>query len=281
MNMKTRLHALVVFALALGSTMSLSAEAQDGVHPYLTEKFFLDLGVFFPERSVEMGVDGPVSAAGNDIDFDRSFGLKNSDEVFSLNFGWRFGKKWQLGVQYFASSGERSKVLQEDVVWNDITFGQGTGIAAGQDFELERLFFARKFMTSDKQEFGLGLGIHRLEVGAFIEGNAVIDGAPAGFRRETVSAVAPLPNIGAWYAYSFSPKWVFTARLDWLSAKVGEYSGRLINTAVGLNYQIFEHAGLGLNYNLFDLDLDVDKQGWHGNVNTSYEGLFAHLSFYW
>jgi len=279
--MKNTRNALLIAALFAGSTISLPAEAQDGVHPYLTEKFSLDLGVFFPERQVTMSVDGPVIAAGEDIDFEESFGLRRSDEVFSLNFGWRFGKKWQLGAQYFQSSGERGKVLQEDVEWNDIIFGQGTGVIAGQDFQLIRTFFARKFRSSDQHEFGVGLGIHWLEIGAWIEGNAVINGVPSGFRRESVSAKAPLPNIGAWYMYSFSPKWALSTRLDWLSAKIDEYDGTLINAAVGLHYQLFEHAGLGLSYNLFDLDLNVKKRGWHGNVNTAYEGLFAHVSFYW
>ena len=279
--MKTKRFTLFFLALACGSALSLPAAAQDGVHPHLTEKFSLDLGVFFPERRVTMSIDGPVIAAGEDIDFEESFGLKKSDNIFSLNFGWRFGEKWQLSAQYFASSGEWRKVLQEDVEWNDIIFGQGTGVVAGQEFQLIRTFFARKFRSSEKQEFGLGLGIHWLEIGAFIEGNAVVNGVPAGFRRESVSAKAPLPNIGAWYTYSFSPKWAFRARLDWLSAKIDEYDGTLINAAVGLNYQLFEHAGFGLSYNLFDLDLNINKRGWHGNVNTSYEGAFVHMSFYW
>lgn len=279
--MPTRKYALLIVALFAGGTISLPAEAQDGVHAYLTETFSLDLGVYFPERRVEMGVDGPLAAAGQDIDFEESFGLKKSDETFSLNFGWRFGEKWQLGAQYFQSSGERSRVLQEDVEWNDIIFGQGTGVAAGQDFQLIRTFFTRKFKGNDRHEFGLGLGIHWLEIGAFIEGDAIVNGVSAGFRRESVSAEAPLPNIGAGYTFSFSPKWAFRARLDWFGASIDKYDGTLINAAVGLNYQMFEHAGFGLNYNLFELDLNVDKQGWRGNVNTSYKGLFAHLSLYW
>ena len=279
--MKNTRNTLLIVALFVGGTISLPAEAQDGVHPYLTDKFSLDLGVFFPERQVTMGIDGPIGLPGEDIDFDKSFGIKKSEELFSLNFGWRFGEKWQLGAQYFASSGERSRVLQEDVEWNDIIFSQGTGVVAGLDFDLLRLFFAREFKSSDRGEFGLGLGIHWLQIGGWIEGNAVINGVPAGFRRESVKAEAPLPNIGAWYTYSFSPKWAFKARFDWLSANIDEYDGTLINAAVGINYQVFEHAGVGLSYNLFDLDFNINKSGWHGNVNTSYEGAFVYVSFYW
>jgi hypothetical protein len=280
--MKNTRNALILVALIAGSAMSPAAEAQDSVHPYLTDKFALDLGIFFPDRQISLSVDGPlVGIEGEDIDFETAFGHKRSDDVFSLNFGWRFGEKWQLGGQYFASSGENSKVLEEDVEWNDITFGQGTGIAVGQDFDLVRVFFARRFKSSDNQEFGLGLGIHWLQIGAWIEGNAVINGVPAGFKRESVKADAPLPNIGAWYIYSFSPKWALRARLDWLSAKVGEYDGTLINASAGLSYQLSEHVGLGLSYNLFDLDIDVNKRGWHGNVNTSYKGAFVHMSLFW
>ncbi len=281
MDMKNRTLAWLFVALSFGSLLSLPAEAQNEAHPYLTEKFSLDIGMYFPERKVEMSIDGPINSVAGGIEFEKSFGLRKTDDIFSLNFGWRFGEKWTLGGQYFASSGERSKVLEEDVEWNDIIFGQGTGVVAGIDFQLIRTFFARQFKSGDRQEFGLGLGLHWLEIGAWIEGNAVINGAPAGFRRESVSARAPLPNIGAWYMYSISPKWALRARLDWLSAKVGEYDGTLINASAGLNYQIFEHAGVGLSYNLFDLDLNVNKRGWHGNVNTSYEGAFVHMSFYW
>ena len=100
--MKNTRNSLILVALFVGGTMSLAAEAQDGVHPHLTEKFSVDLGVFFPERKVTMSIDGPVIASGEDIDFEESFGLRKSDEIFSLNFGWRFGEKWQLGAQYFA-----------------------------------------------------------------------------------------------------------------------------------------------------------------------------------
>ena len=101
------------------------------------------------------------------------------------------------------------------------------------------------------------------------------------FRREAVSASAPLPNIGAWYTYSISPRWALKGRLDWLSASVGDYDGRLVNASLGVNYQVFEHAGLGLSYNLFDLEVGVSKSGWRGRWETNYEGPYVYLSFFW
>jgi len=258
------------------------ADDQGGVHPYLTDKFSLDLGMFFPDRKVKLRVDGPAGSISDDIDFEGEFGLKQSDETFSLNLGWRFAEMWELQGQYFKSSGARGRVLDEDVEWKDIVFGAGTGVVAGQHFTLYRAFFARHFASSgEKYEFGIGLGLHWLEIGAFIEGNIILNGGGTAFRREAVEAKAPLPNIGAWYMYSVTPKLVLRGRFDWFSAAIGDYDGTLINAAAGANYQLFENFGIGLSYNLFNLDVGVKKSDWRGKIETSYAGLFAYVSFFW
>ena len=278
--MKSRILLAVGLLLTVGSN-SATADDEAGLHPYLTDKFNVELGVYFPKRQVELSVDGPISGVQGDIDFETEFGLKKNDELFSLNFGWRFGEKWRFSGQYFESDGERQKALDEDVEWGEFVFGAGTGVRAGLDFSLIRAVLARRFESADHHDFGIGVGIHWLEIGAFIEGNAIVNGMQAGFRRESVKAEAPLPNIGAWYIRSLSEKWALTARFDWLSADVGDYDGTLINVAAGIDYRLFEHVGLGLNYNVFRLDIGVDKKGWRGDVTTSYEGLFVHATAYW
>jgi hypothetical protein len=280
MNLVSRLALLSL--MLTGQAWSQSTEEQSAVHPYLTDKFMLDLGVYFPERELRIRVDSPTGGPGNEIDFQSEFNDKRTDDLFALNFGWRFGENWQLGAQYFESKGFREAVLEEDVEWNDLIFGAGSGIAIGQDFTLTRIFFARDFSIEDHHEFGVGAGIHWLEFGASISGR-IFDGSggEGAFRTESARASAPLPNIGVWYVYSISPDWSFKTRFDWMSAKVGDYDGRLINASIGVNYKVFENAGVGLSYNLFDLDLGIRKSGWKGRWDTTYEGLYAYLSFFW
>ena len=119
-----------IMSVVLGSMLfavdahTLRAEDQDDVHPYLTEKFFVDLGAYFPNREVQFRVNGTLDAPNDNIDFGREFELDKSDETFALNFGWRFGEKWELATQYFTSSGGRSAVLDEDIEWGDVVFEQ-------------------------------------------------------------------------------------------------------------------------------------------------------------
>ena len=276
------LHGVVLSAALICSATQLAhAEEQSKEHPYLTEKFFIDVGIFYPERQFNISVDSTIPGPSDPIDFDAEIGARKSDELFSVNFGWRFGQKWQLETQYFAASGSRGAALEEDVEWGDIVFLAGSGVKAGQDFSVFRTFFARRFESGDEHEFGVGAGLHWLKLGAYIEGNVMTGAGDAAFRRESVSAVAPLPNIGAWYMHSLSPKWALKARVDWFGASFDIYDGTMTNASIGLNYQVFKNAGLGLNYNSFILDVDVNKNGWHGNANISYEGLYAYLSFYW
>jgi hypothetical protein len=276
------LHSVVLTVALTGSITQLSqAQEQSNVHPYLTEEFFVDIGVFFPERHVGIRVNGSITGPSEPIDLEGDLGARISDQTFSLDFGWRFGEKWQLEGQYFASSGGREASLKEDVEWGDFVFRAGTSVKAGQDFSLIRAFFARRFESSDKHEFGVGAGLHWLEFGAFIEGNIITGDGTTAFRRESVTAVAPLPNIGAWYMHSMSPKWAFKTRVDWFGASFDDYDGTLINASLGLNYQAFDNFGVGLNYNIFDLDVGVKKSNWRGSANMSYKGLYAYLSFYW
>jgi len=72
--------------------------------------------------------------------------------------------------------------------------------------------------------------------------------------------------------YSWSPKWLFQARLDWLSVSIGNYSGSLWNAQTGIHWQTFKNIGFGLYYNGFNLDLDVDKNDWRGKAEFTQRG---------
>jgi len=272
---------IVASTLFVANTSLLYAQETSDVHPYMTEKFFLDLGVFFPDRELRIRVNGTNPVDQRDIDFEDELNLKKSEETFDIEFGWRFGKKWSVLTQYFASSGATGVALEEDVEWEDVIFEQGSNVVAGQDFSLIRVFFGRDFATSERHDAGVGLGFHWLEIGAFIEGTAIITGGGASFTRESVRVAAPLPNIGAWYRYSWDPKWAVRARYDWFSASVGEYDGTMTNASIGFNYQMSENFGIGLNYNDFELDVGINKSDWNGSLRTSYKGMFVYLSANW
>ena len=83
---------LVITFLCLATTGVRAAET-GSAHPYLTEKFFLDLGIYFPDRKLRISVNGSDGVSNTDIDFDDELNLDASDQTAAINFGWRLGEQ--------------------------------------------------------------------------------------------------------------------------------------------------------------------------------------------
>ena len=261
---------LLIFVTS-ATVSAQAAETKSHRHPQLTETFGLGLGVYQANRNFVIRADGTVP--GEDIDFDDDLSLDDKDTTASLNFRWRYSENWSLFGQYWAVSGTGETVLAEDFEWEDVTFQAGTNASSSSDLAIARIFFGRSFLKdSPGNEFGLGLGLHLMEMDAAIEGTAIIAGGPAEFRREEASVTFPLPNLGAWYLYSWSPNWVASAKADWLSVTLGDYSGSLLSASVCVNYQISKTFGLGLSYNRFVLDIEATSSDLSGGIEIGQSG---------
>ena len=206
--------------LLISGTNLLHAQEQTDVHPYLTNKIFVDLGIYLPDRDTRLGVDGVISGVNEDFDFERATGVKQSDETLAIDFGWQFAKKWSLFASYFKSTGATGAVLTEDIEWKDVVFPAGSNTVIGQEFSVTRVFFGYEFDTSARHEIGIGLGIHQIKFTGFIHGEILTTGGPNVSRAEIVGVEVPLPNIGIWYNYSISPNWVFRSHFEWMDAKL-------------------------------------------------------------
>jgi hypothetical protein len=262
-------------------TAGADPSADSGIHPFLSSKFNLSIGGFLPRKDIKLSARGTFEDDEFLIDFDETFEGGETEEVFALYFLWRFGKKWLLSAELYSTDFREGAVLEEDKEWNDVLFPAGSFARAGFSTDLYRVVFGRHFYTSERGEFGVGIGIHWLKLAAFMEGEAIIDDSTSGFRRESVGANAPLPNLSFWYVHAFNSRWAAFTRLDIFSASVKEYSGGLWNTVVGVEYQVSRKFGVSLSYKNFVLDLDVDKRGWYGQLEYTQTGPFMAVTATW
>jgi hypothetical protein len=274
---------LLPFLILLAALFSPGLFAQDSsdYHPWMSNRFLINVGVYYPTTDLKFSVKGTANPMDEEVDFEQALGLSDSESVFAMNFRWRFGEKWSLWAQYFSTSKDGTRVLLEDVEWEDFIFREGSTVSGGAGVKVARLFFGREFLTGSKYEFGAGAGTHWLEIDAFIEGDVAINDQETGFQRAAVDAAFPLPNIGAWYYYSFSKKLLFESRLDWLYVDIGDYKGGLIDAGVGLNFQAFKNVGFGLYYQFFRVDVDITKSDWSGSADLDFSGPFLSISGTW
>lgn len=267
-------------ALALGLP-AIVAQADDSepLHPQLTDRFYASIGAFVLDKELRIGLNG--RDANDLVDFSDRWRFGSSETSIAGEFRWQFGEKWSLSGQYFESSDEARATLDEDVYWGDYIFREGTFAAAGVGMTVARAFAGRNFSAGPRHEFGLGAGVHWIELEAFIEGEAFINDEASGVRRESADVSGPLPNLGAWFDYALSPRWLVRTQFDWLDVSFDKYSGGLINASAGIDYQATDHFGLSLAYQYFNLDVTVDDTDWRGAVEIQYSGPFFAATFNW
>lgn len=258
-----------------------AAQQSQALHPYLTEKFFVSAGVFFPDRTLRFELDGALTGMHQVIDFSEQFRIDGTDEAAAFEFGWRFGDDWSLRTQHFRVDDSGTAVLDEDIEWGDALFAVGSTVMARTDVEVTRLFFAWQYREGEASEFGIGGGLHLLDIEASLSGNALVDGQPAGFFEEAADTQGPMPNFGAWYAWSMSADWLLNVRFDWLSVSIDKYDGKIINAAAGVNYVLSKTVGLGLNYNYFELNVGVTDPPWRGRIYNRFHGPYLSLTAHW
>ncbi len=257
------------------------ATSQTALHPLMTSRFEVYVGSFFPDRRLRLGVNGSSGDINSAIDFNSELRVKESDSTYSIDLSWRVAERWRLFGQYFESDGGANHTLQHDVPWKDVVFPRGSDVSAGSDFSVLNLFVGRALETRERHDFGLGFGVHVIEVGAFVAGTAVDENGVPNVRFEAVSVRGPLPNIGAWYRYSMTPRWALRSRLDWVKADVGKYDGSVLSFSLGLNFRLSQNIGIGVDYKEFKLDVAVNESGWRGHAHNNYEGFNVNISAYW
>ncbi len=269
---------LLVLACALVTT---SASADD-LHPAMQSKFQLAVGGFFSARDFRASAGG---TAGDilvpDIDFETAVGLKDAPELLIAGFGWRFTEKWHVDLQYFSSSRGSRTILQDTVEWQGLTYDAGADISASSKFDITRLVFSRDFWENGPHSLRLAGGLHYLDIDLAVSGVATLDDQSREFRRSVASASLPIPNVGAWYRYSPSRRWLFAARMDWFSANLGDYSGLILNTAASAKFAFNDYFSVGLAYEYFKVDGELRASNWKGNLKSSFDGPILGITAHW
>jgi hypothetical protein len=118
-------------------------------------------------------------------------------------------------------------------------------------------------------EAGVALGLHATDFKVSI--------AAAGIGSETADVLAPLPTLGFYGAYAFTPEWLLSGRVDIFSLNYDDFEGQLINATLGVDYRLFQNFGLGAAYRFIDYDLSVTTTRYNGKIKYGFSGPMLYL----
>jgi len=248
-------------------------------HPLLADEFYGEIGVFIPQKDIKFGASG--ESDDSDIDFSETFDFNDNQATPFLNLEWRWNKKWRLTAEGFTVNNAAGATLKDSIKLDNVTFLPGTNVRAGVSLGVFRVFVGRTISSGPKHSLGAGLGVHAMNIGVFIEGEALTSIEDKKFEKKSINGLIPLPNIGAWYHWAPTPKWAFVARLDWFGITIDKYSGGLWDIAPGVKYQIIKNFGVGLDYRFFFLNARVTDGNLDGRFNMDFSGplLTVHANF--
>lgn len=257
------------------------ADELSGIHPLLSDRFVIGAG------GMQANLDGTASLNssgiidGGNIDLQDDLGFDDTESIWAAKFKWRITDKFNLSLEYLEIDQSNTYAISENIKWGDLVFQTGTAVDAKFNLGFTQLFLGYSLIKTEQAELGIGGGLHFLDIEAKLGGAAIVNGISTTYAAESADFLAPLPNFGVYGGYAFSPKWYVGATVDWLDLSIDDYSGSLTGVGVNIQYQAFEHAGFGVGYKYFNVNVRVKASDWNGKVDYTYHGptVFMTVNF--
>jgi hypothetical protein len=122
------------------------------------------------------------------------------------------------------------------------------------------------------------IGIHYIDTQLKLSGSATFTDANGNVSvaqsttREN-SAPAPLPVIGLRAGWVVAPQWYVDAQAQFFKVELDEFDGTITDLRLATTWMFHRNFGVGLGYNYFVTDVDVDRSSFNGSLKVGYSGL--------
>jgi hypothetical protein len=233
----------------------------------------LNLGAFIPFFNTELRVDSTTQGQGTDLDLEDRLGLDEEITEFRVDGYIRFFDRHRLQLGYYKLSRSAAAQLIPPFQFGDINF-DGVQVFTDTDVNIYEASYMYSFLQNDRLELAGTLGAQTVDIDVSITGNG-------GLVTESASVVGPLPVIGLDLTYKFTSDLHLTSRVQFFTLEVDEYDGTLVDFRAALEYMFWENFGLGVGYNMFYIDVEVDGSRFLGDVDYKFQGVnvFGVLRF--
>jgi hypothetical protein len=225
----------------------------------------LNLGAFIPFFNSELRVDSPTLGKGTNLDLEDRLGLDEEITEFRVDGYLRFFDRHRFQLGYYNISRSARAQLTNPIQFGDIIF-PAIAVSTDTDISIYEASYMFSFLQNDSLELAASLGAQILDIEASITGSG-------GLLRESAEAVGPIPVIGLDLIYRFSTDLSLTSRIQFFTLEVDKYDGTLIDFRAALEYMFLENFGLGVGYNFFGIDVEVDGSNFLGEVDYEFQGV--------
>jgi hypothetical protein len=269
---RTRVLTAAVAALVL----PVVAQAED-VPDFLNDSFHLALGSYIVNTDTTLSVDGDVST-GTPIDWEDTFGGGDLTR-FRIDGQWRFADRHKARFMVFNTSRSKSRTLTEEIEFDGTVYPVNAKVDADFSFDIYELAYEYSILKHESYEVAGSLGVHYTTLSAGLKAKAASSNGTLSTDLDSDASVdLPLPVIGLRGTWGLPHNLWIDAGAQFFALSIDEYDGNLQDYRVALTWQPRKWLGLGIGYNVFRVDVDVDKQNFGGSLDWQYDGPMLSYS---
>ena len=256
--------------LALAGAFAGAAHAEDGMIPWGTETFKLNLGGIVNTNSTKLRLDGSTGR-GTDVDLEGTTGLSGSGVSSFLASGtWRFAPNHRIGAVVFTADRDATRAIDRTITIGDTVIPINTNLTTSAKSQFFIVNYEYSFIKNDALELSGVLGLYGANYKYRFSASSPIVNIDK-------STTAPLPVIGLRADFFLSPHWTIGILGEGLSVKIGDVDGSIYHVAITTDYMFSRNWGVGLGYALADAKADVNKSGFNGHLGWRMDGYTAYL----
>jgi hypothetical protein len=228
-----------------------SAHAQGDGAPW--EKFSIAVGGFVTESDTSIQVNSKTLGVGAVVDLETVLGVERSFSTYRIDARYRFGqsRRHEVEFHYFNSDRTGDKVLEEDLQIGDVIFPAGTGVVTDFELQFANIDYVYNFLMDDRVRFGASAGLHTTGVRLKVS-------ETGGPNVEDEEFTAPLPMIGLRAEVLMTERWRLKADVNLFYLEYDNYTGRLGDFILAVEYVPWKHFGIGAGLNSINYRIDAD-----------------------
>lgn len=231
--------------------------------------------------------DGYVASTRPNLPLDkvtfRDLDLKDDEDIIWANVNWRFSNRWQLGMSYSSFDSEGLEVATASGNYDGLEWEVGAVLASNLDVDFYIFDLSYDLVQRERARLGAGLGVHAADlefdllVGVFGSvGGGDVEFVPVAF--EETSFLAPLPNLSLVGGYKVTDSLYVEGRAGWFSLSYDNYDGDLLTLRFSAEWRPWQRVGLGVGYQIVDVDVDRDGSRGEDTFDLKFEGPILFIS---
>ena len=267
--------AAVAVALLVALIPVSSHAADDTVSKRPWEKFSIQGGAFFAGLNNKVTVGG--EKAGVAIDLEQALGLDTQNTVFRLGTLYRIDEKrrHRVDLDYLYFNRSATKTIGKEIVVDNIVIAADTKVETTFNYQILRAAYSYSFFQDDRMDLAASIGLFVMPIKFKMSATGL------GSGQGDFSFTAPLPAFGLRADFAITPQWFLRTNIDFFYLEYQTFKGALVDSRVAVEYNPWEHFGLGLGFDNFRMGLKAEDKDYPAvNFQGEIKSQFMGVQFY-